>query len=106
MTTVGPDDKHVPLSIVREYYTQRDSRPGTLLITEATFIHPKARGFANVPGIWSDTQIEAWKEVTDSVHSKGPFIHWALGRAAQPFQLQSEEPSYPYISASDIPLKG
>ncbi|EEB93949.1 hypothetical protein MPER_07326 [Moniliophthora perniciosa FA553] len=45
----------------------------------------------------------------DSVHWKGSFIYlqlWALGRAAQPFQLQSEDPSYPYISASDVPLRG
>jgi len=27
---------------------------------------------------------------------------WAIGRAAKPEQLQSEDPSYPYISASDL----
>ncbi|KAI3620894.1 flavin oxidoreductase nadh oxidase [Moniliophthora roreri] len=108
LTRFRVDDKHVPLSIAKEYYAQRASQPGTLLITEATLIHPKTGGFANVPGIWSDAQIEAWKEVTDSVHSKGSFIYlqlWALGRAAQPSQLHSEDPSYPYISASDVPLK-
>ncbi|EEB94560.2 hypothetical protein MPER_06606, partial [Moniliophthora perniciosa FA553] len=91
-----------------EHYAQRASQPGTLLITEATVIHPKSGGYANVPGIWSDAQIEAWKEVTDAVHEKGSFIYvqlWALGRAAYPAQLQSEDPSYPYVSASDIPLK-
>uniref|UniRef100_A0A0W0F3U6 NADH:flavin oxidoreductase/NADH oxidase N-terminal domain-containing protein n=1 Tax=Moniliophthora roreri TaxID=221103 RepID=A0A0W0F3U6_MONRR len=109
LTRFRADDKHVPLPIVKEYYTQRASQPGTLLITEATFIHPKAGGYANVPGIWSDAQIEAWKEVTDSVHSKGSFIYlqlWAIGRAANPDQLRSEDPSYPSVSASDIPIEG
>ncbi|EEB98258.1 hypothetical protein MPER_02267 [Moniliophthora perniciosa FA553] len=59
-------------------------------------------------GIWSDAQIKAWKEVTDSVHSKGFFIYlqlWAIGRAAKPDQLRSEDPSYPFVSASDIPME-
>ncbi|KAG6917694.1 hypothetical protein DXG01_001464 [Tephrocybe rancida] len=55
---------HVPvLPLVKEYYAQRASISGTLLITEATFIHPRAGGYHNVPGIWSEEQIAAWKEV-------------------------------------------
>ncbi|KAL0579901.1 hypothetical protein V5O48_002072 [Marasmius crinis-equi] len=107
LTRFRADKDHVPLPIVKEYYTQRASEPGTLLITEGTFIHPKAGGYANVPGIWSDAQIKAWKEIVDSVHAKGSFIYmqlWALGRTANPSQLQSEDPSYPFVSASDIPL--
>ena len=37
--------------------------PGTLLITEATFIAQEAGGYRNVPGIWSEEQIAAWKKV-------------------------------------------
>ncbi|KAF9265073.1 NADH:flavin oxidoreductase/NADH oxidase [Marasmius fiardii PR-910] len=108
LTRFRADENHVPLlPIVKEYYTQRASEPGTLLITEATFIHPRAGGYANVPGIWSDAQINAWKEIVDAVHAKGSHIYmqlWALGRTAQPSQLQSEDPSFPFVSASDIPL--
>ncbi|KAK7033510.1 hypothetical protein VNI00_012732 [Paramarasmius palmivorus] len=109
LTRFRADENHVPLPIVKEYYQQRGSTPGTLLITEATFIHPRAGGYKNVPGIWSDAQIQAWKEIVDGVHAKGSFIYlqlWALGRAAQPDQLRSEDPSYPYVSASNVPLKG
>jgi NADPH2 dehydrogenase len=49
--------------MMKEYYTQRASTPGTLLITEATFIAARAGGQANVPGIWSEEQIAAWREV-------------------------------------------
>ena len=65
LTRFRADKDHVPLlPIVKEYYTQRASEPGTLLITEATFIHPRAGGYAHVPGIWSDAQIQAWKEAS------------------------------------------
>jgi 2,4-dienoyl-CoA reductase-like NADH-dependent reductase (Old Yellow Enzyme family) len=40
-----------------------DHGTGTLIITEATFIAQKAGGYSNVPGIWSDEQIDSWKEV-------------------------------------------
>lgn len=30
---------------------------------------------------------------------------WALGRAARPSELKAEDPSLPYVSASDIPLR-
>ncbi|KAK0925392.1 hypothetical protein LTR57_005043 [Friedmanniomyces endolithicus] len=77
--------EHIPGKYMKEYYEQRASVPGTLLITEATFIAPQAGGYNNVPGIWSDEQVEAWKPIVDAVHAKGSFIYlqlWALGRAA------------------------
>jgi NADPH2 dehydrogenase len=48
---------------MKEYYSQRSSIPGSLLISEGTFIAPKAGGYHNAPGIWSKEQISAWKEV-------------------------------------------
>jgi NADPH2 dehydrogenase len=46
-----------------EYYSQRGSARGTLIITEATLIAEKAGGLDSVPGIWNEEQINAWKEV-------------------------------------------
>lgn len=97
---------HVPtLPLVKTYYEQRGSVPGTLLITEATLVAPQAGGYAYVPGIWNSDQIKAWKDVTDAVHAKGSYIFmqlWALGRAANPAVLAEE--GNDYVSASDIPL--
>jgi NADPH2 dehydrogenase len=42
---------------------RRLQTPGTLLITEATFIAQEAGGYSNVPGIWNEEQIAAWKLV-------------------------------------------
>ena len=51
------------LPLVKEYYSQRASMPGTLIITEAALISPEAGGRDNTPGIWSAEQITVWKEV-------------------------------------------
>src|SRR4051812_17301399 len=83
LTRFRADDNNVPLPIVKEYYQQRASAPGTLLITEGTFISARAGGFANVPGIWNDAQIQAWRQITNAVHQNGSFIVcqlWAIGR--------------------------
>ncbi|CED83637.1 NADH:flavin oxidoreductase/12-oxophytodienoate reductase [Phaffia rhodozyma] len=69
--------------MVAEYYTQRASEGG-FLVTEATFIAHEAGGYPLAPGIYSQEQIDAWKEVTSAVHAKGSTIAlqlWALGRA-------------------------
>lgn len=99
--------KHVALPNVKEYYAQRASTPGTLLISEATVIAPQAGGYKNGPGIYSDEQIAAWKEVTDNVHAQGSFLYlqlWALGRAAGVKDLTDEDPSYEVVAPSAIKL--
>lgn len=85
LTRFRADDSHVVLPFVKDYYGQRASIPGTLLVTEGTFISHQHGGYPNVPGIYNQDQIDAWKKVTDEVHKKGSFIYlqlWALGRAA------------------------
>jgi NADPH2 dehydrogenase len=106
LTRYRADDNHVQLDIAQEYYTQRASVPGTMLITEATFISPRTSGYRNVPGIYSKAQIAAWKKITDAVHAKGSFIWcqlWALGRAAQADVLREESGSR-FLSSSAIPI--
>lgn len=64
LTRYRASDDHIPIThLVAEHYAQRAAVRGTLLIAEATSISPQAGGFANVPGIWNDAQIQAWKEV-------------------------------------------
>lgn len=106
LTRFRADDQHIPLPLATEYYAQRASTPGTLLITEGTFISSRAGGNHNVPGIWNQKQIDAWKNVTDAVHSKGSFIFcqlWALGRAANPEVLK--EDGHKLMGPSAIAMK-
>ncbi|KAK0186103.1 hypothetical protein F5146DRAFT_1105611 [Armillaria mellea] len=106
LTRFRASKAHIPhVRIVKEYYEQRTYAPGTLLITEATYIDERAGGYDNVPGIWNEQQIEARKEITDAVHAKGSYIFcqlWALGRSADPKVLASK--GLPYVSASDVKL--
>ena len=109
MTRMRSADNHDPtLPLMSIYYTQRACYSGTLLVTEATCISPRAAGCPNVPGIWSQSQISAWKTITDSVHSQGSFIFcqlWALGRTAEPSFLQNLEGGpYDLTSSSATPL--
>ncbi|CAL1694337.1 unnamed protein product [Somion occarium] len=100
------NDKHVTISELSSvYYSQRASVPGSLLISEATLIHPRAGGFSNVAALETEEQLAAWKKVTYAVHEKKSYIFsqlWAPGRAANPDILESE--GFPYVAASDIPL--
>ncbi|KAF7336704.1 FMN-linked oxidoreductase [Mycena venus] len=89
-----------PNPIMADYYAQRATVPGTLLIAEATFIARKAGGFRHAPGVWSSEQIAAWKQITDAVHAKGSYIYlqlWALGRNAY---VEHLAPRNPYVSSS------
>lgn len=107
LTRFRADDQHVPSPLAEVYYGQRASAPGTLLITEGTFISARAGGFNGAPGIWSNEQVEAWKKVTEAVHAKGSFIFvqlQGLGRLADPQVLQ-EEGGYKVKGASAIPLE-
>ncbi|KLO09502.1 FMN-linked oxidoreductase [Schizopora paradoxa] len=113
LTRFRANKAHVPTDLHVEYYAQRASVPGTLLITEATYISPNGAGQDNIPGIWSEAQIAGWRRVTDAVHARQSSIYmqiWALGRAAEPAVLASNDEErnpggpYPYVSASSIPL--
>lgn len=106
LTRFRADDAHVPLPVATEYYAQRACMPGTLLITEATFMSPTSGGYANVPGIYSPAQIEAWKKITDAVHAKGSYIYcqlWDLGRTADP-QVAAQE-GFTLKSSSAVPME-
>ncbi|CAG7924644.1 unnamed protein product [Penicillium olsonii] len=105
LTRFRADDDHVPLPFVKDYYAQRGSVPGTLLISEATIITPRAGGLPNVPGIYNDAQIAAWKEVTDAVHAKGSYIYmqlWAHGRVGIPDILKAS--GNELVSSSPTPV--
>lgn len=111
LTRFRANAEHVHGDLAVEYYSQRASTPGTLLITEGTFISPRCSGFTNVPGIYTAAQIAAWKRVTDAVHARGCFIYcqlWAAGRAAQKDVLNSEAPVGEdwFASASAIAIEG
>ena len=97
MTRGRSDNKgNVATSLTAKYYEQRAS--AGLLITEGSFVSPKAVGFINVPGIYSDAQVEGWKLVTEAVHGKNGKIFaqlWHVGRLSHPDLHNGELPHAP-----------
>jgi 2,4-dienoyl-CoA reductase-like NADH-dependent reductase (Old Yellow Enzyme family) len=63
------DPDLVPTQLHVDYYSQRAS--AGLIITEGTWISRQAIGWHDVPGLFTDTQVRGWAEVTDAVHSCG-----------------------------------
>jgi len=75
----------LPTPLMATYYAQRaDPRDGAgLIITEATPVCPEGHGYADTPGLHSEAQVQAWRQVTDAVHARGGHIVvqlWHVGR--------------------------
>jgi N-ethylmaleimide reductase len=91
----------VPNDLMVEYYAQRASAGG-LIIGEATTISTSARGWLGAPGLYSDKQVDGWKEITAAIHAKKGFIFaqlWHTGRASHVSVTGGAEP----VSASVNP---
>jgi N-ethylmaleimide reductase len=61
-----------PTELHVEYYRQRAT--AGLILTEGTWISPSAIGVINVPGLFTERQVEGWRAVTTAVHSEGGAI--------------------------------
>jgi 2,4-dienoyl-CoA reductase-like NADH-dependent reductase (Old Yellow Enzyme family) len=86
----------VPNALMADYYAQRAS--AGLILSEATSVTPMGVGYADTPGIWSDEQVEGWKQVTAAVHQAGGRIFlqlWHVGRISDPLFLNGDQPVAP-----------
>ncbi len=93
---------HIPTPIMADYYRQRSS--AGLLISEAIAVSLQGCGYPNIPGLWNQEQVLAWKQVTDAVHAAGGKIYAQLvhtGRIAHR-TLINEQP----VSSSALPPQG
>ena len=101
LTRLRGTPDHIPTPIIAEYYAQRAS--AGLIISEGTPIDPLGVGYANVPGLWSREQVEAWKPVTAAVHKAGGYIFsqiWHVGRISDPAFLNGQLPVAPSAIAA------
>ena len=74
---------NVPGELVARYYAQRAT--AGLIVTEGVAPAPNGTGYARIPGLWSEAQVEGWKQVADAVHAAGGLIFAQLmhtGRAS------------------------
>lgn len=105
LTRLRATEDRVPTALMKQYYGQRAVEPGTLIISEGTFVSRLGGGFPHAPGIWREDQVAAWKTITDDVHSKGAFIYcqiFGMGRAAN-LETSCKE-GVPILAPSAIPI--
>jgi len=97
MTRTRADEGAVPNKLMVEYYGQRSN--AGLIITECTAISSTANAYYGAPGVFTDKQVEGWKQVTDAVHRNGGLIFlqiWHAGRASHSlFQPDKHPPIAP-----------
>ena len=89
--------------IMITYYTQRTG--AGLIITEATNISEQAIGSPLTPGIYNQAQIDAWKNVTKSVHDASGVIYaqlWHTGRVGHSIDRNGNLP----LAPSAIAIEG
>ena len=85
MTRSRADGEGVPLDYVADFYVQRAS--AGLMVSEALYVSPMAKGYVRTPGIADDAQQAAWARVAAAVHKAGGRIFAQLyhtGRVALP----------------------
>ncbi len=103
LTRCRASEGRVPNALMAEYYGQRAA--AGLILSEATSVDPMGVGYPDTPGIWSDAQVEGWRQVTEAVHAKGGLIFcqlWHVGRISDPEHLGGALP----VSASDVKAAG
>ncbi|HUH19514.1 alkene reductase [Albibacterium sp.] len=95
---------NIPNALMAEYYSQRNG--AGLIITEGTAPLPEGLGYARIPGIFSQAQIEGWKQVTEAVHKNGTKIFLQLMHVGRIGHKDNLPDGVDLIGASDIRAAG
>lgn len=79
---------NVPNELMEKYYRLRAD--AGLILTEGTSPSPNGLGYARIPGMYSDAQVQGWRRVTEGVHKAGGKIFVQLmhtGRVSHPANM-------------------
>jgi N-ethylmaleimide reductase len=82
---------NIPNDLMVKYYSDRAG--AGLIITEGTSPSPDGLGYARIPGLFTQEQVNGWNKVTTAVHEKGGKIFVQLmhtGRITHPYNLPDE----------------
>jgi len=69
MTRSRCSQNNAPDALVAKYYAQRAT--AGLIVTEGTSPSPNGVGYARIPGLYNEEQVQGWRLVTDAVHQAG-----------------------------------
>ena len=104
MTRSRNGEGNTPNALMVEYYGQRAG--AGLIVTEGTSPSPNGVGYPRIPGLWSQRQIDGWRQVTAAVHAKGGRIFVQLmhtGRVGHPLNLP---PGAEVLAPSAVAVEG
>ncbi|MEW3673763.1 alkene reductase, partial [Pseudomonas aeruginosa] len=76
------------------------------ILTEGLPISDEGRGYLYTPGIYTDEQTRAWREVTDAVHAKGGKIFAQLWHVGRMSHVSLQPGNSAPVSASAEPAVG
>lgn len=79
---------NVPGELMATYYAQRAG--AGLIISEPVSPSPNGLGYAGVPGIFTEEQVNGWRRVSEAVHAAGGHIFMQLthaGRIGHPLNI-------------------
>jgi N-ethylmaleimide reductase len=88
MTRCRADEAGLANALMAEYYAQRAG--AGLIITEGIAPSANGKGYARIPGLWSEAHVESWKPVTRAVHAADGVIFAQLmhtGRVSHPANM-------------------
>jgi N-ethylmaleimide reductase len=69
MTRSRSAHNSAPDALVAKYYEQRAT--AGLIVTEGTSPSPNGIGYARIPGLYNEEQVQGWRLTTDAVHKAG-----------------------------------
>lgn len=82
---------NVPNTLMETYYALRAD--AGLILTEGASPSPNGLGYARIPGLFNDAQVQGWRGVTDAVHQAGGKIFVQLmhtGRVSHPANMTAQ----------------
>jgi N-ethylmaleimide reductase len=101
LTRMRAEEGARPGPLMTEYYAQRTSA-GALLIGEATIAAANGNGYLGAPGLYEDSQIEGWRQVTDAVHAKGGRIFLQLYHAGRQSNAELQPDGRQPVGPSEV----
>ncbi|WP_321895449.1 alkene reductase [Paraburkholderia heleia] len=104
LTRARADLEGVQTPLAARYYSQRAS--AGLIVAEATNISRQGRGYAYTPGVYTDAQVRAWRQVTDAVHDAAGTIVLQLLHTGRISHVSLHEGSRAPVAPSAIQAGG
>lgn len=104
MTRLRANSIDAPSDMMIKFYGQRSSEGG-LLIAEGTAVSITGRSYYGAPGIYTDEQIPAWKQLADAVHAKGGRVFAQLFHGGRQSHVDMTGGVAP-VAPSEVPFEG